>query len=127
MKAAKAVLYVVPETDPSSIGNLAIELGYITLDELRVAVRVQQQRLPLGRILVDMGKLTEEQLDDLLFEQQVRRGEIKDKTVITQRQRAKMRRKMTQIKDGFKEMGAETKRFTDTLFGVAHSMKVRAK
>jgi hypothetical protein len=116
-----------PESDPSSIGNLAIELGYITTDELRAAVNVQQQRLPLGRILVEMGKLTEEQLDDLLFEQKVRRGEIKDKEAIMQYQRLKMRRKMVQLKDGFKEMGASTKRLTDSLFGTAHSLKAGAK
>lgn len=123
---AKAVSYV-PEADPSSIGNLAIELGYITMDELRAAVKVQQQRLPLGRILVEMGKLTEEQLEDLLFEQQVRRGEIRDRTAITQYQRKKMRRKMTQIKDGFKEMRVDTKRLTDSLFGATQAMKAGMK
>lgn len=117
----------VPEADPSSIGNLAIELGYITEDELRQAVQVQQQRLPLGRILVEMGKLTEAQLSDLLFEQRVRRGEIRDKAVIVQHRREKMRRTMAQLKAGFKEVGDETKRLTDSLFGPTQAMKFRAK
>lgn len=122
----KATVYV-PESDPSSIGNLAVELGYITMDELRTAVKMQQQRLPLGRILMEMGKLTEEQLEDLLFEQRVRRGEIKDKDLIRQHQRSKMRHKMTQIKDGFREMRAETKRLTDSLFNTAQAVKTRMR
>lgn len=126
MHGMKAESYA-PETDPSSIGNLAVELGYITQEELKAAIQAQQQRLPLGKILVDMGKLTEEQLDDLLFEQRVRRGEVKDKVLITQHQRSKLRRKMVQLKNGFREMSSETKQLTNSLFDMAQTMKARVK
>jgi len=116
-----------PREDPSSIGNLAIELGYITRDELDAAVKVQQQRLPLGQILVDMGKLTTVQLEDLLLEQRVRRGEIQDRDVLMAHERSRLRRKMGEIKAGFREMGAETKRFSTSLFDVTHAMRARVK
>ncbi len=112
-----------PETDPSSIGNLSVEMGYVTLDELQEAVAIQQRRLPLGKILVEMGTLTEDELDDLLFEQRVRRGEIKDKSVITQHQRVKKHRGVAKIKDGLKEMQAETRRISDLYFVAAQSIK----
>jgi len=116
-----------PEDDPSSIGNLAIELGYITQAELKDAVGVQQQRLPLGQILVDMGKLTAAQLEDLLFEQRVRRGEITDKSLMAQHERSRLRRKVGEIRDGFKEMSAETKKFSRSLFEVNLTARARVK
>lgn len=104
-----------PESDPSSLGNLAVELGYITQDELKAAVSVQQARLPLGQILVDMGKLTTSQLEELLFEQKVRRGEIRDKAVLAQYERSRLHKKMGAIKDGFKEMRETTRSFSASL------------
>lgn len=126
MKDARAETHM-PEADPTSIGNLAVELGYITTDELMAAIHTQQQRLPLGRLLVDMGKLTEEELSDLLFEQKVRRGEIKNKDVITQRQRSKVRRQMGQIKTGFREMSSQTRQLANSFSDAAQAMKVRLK
>ena len=116
-----------PRDDSNSIGSLAIELGYITQEELTAAVRVQQQRLPLGRILVEMGKLTEKQLEDLVFELGIRRGEIKDKDLIRQYRRTKIRDKMTQIKDGFKAMQEETRRLTDSVFSTTQEVRFKMK
>jgi len=123
--ALKAQVALIPEEDPNSIGNLAIELGYITLAELREAVQIQQQRLPLGKILIGMGKLTEDQLKDLLLEQAVRRGEITDREAIRRHQRSKMRHKMSQIKTGFRELRDESQRFTQAVFSSAHLMKAK--
>jgi len=62
-----------PEADPSSIGNLALELGYITQDQLKEALAIQEQRMALGDILVDRKMLTLYQRDELLLEQRYRR------------------------------------------------------
>jgi hypothetical protein len=104
-----------PMADPSSLGNLAVEMGYITHEELKSAVGVQQERLPLGQILMDMGKLTPPQLEELLFEQKVRRGEIRDKAILAQYERSRLRKKVGAIKEGFKEMRETTKSFSTSL------------
>jgi hypothetical protein len=116
-----------PKEDPSSIGNIALELGYITQEELNAAVGVQQQRLPLGRILVDMGKLTETQLEELLFEQRVRRGEINDKGVMAQHERAKLHQKMGEVQAGFRELRDDAKRLSGSLFETSQMVRARAK
>jgi phage-related protein len=95
---------------------MAVEKGYITSSDLDAAVRIQQERLPLGRILVDMGKITDDELSDLLFEQKVRRGEIRDVEVITQHERLKMHRKIREVRSGLKEIKEDAKRAAATFF-----------
>jgi hypothetical protein len=65
----------------SLLGNLAIELGWITADHLQSALAEQAQdkaRLgfvrQVGTILVTRGVLTNHQLMDLLREQSIRRA-----------------------------------------------------
>jgi hypothetical protein len=62
-----------PFTDPTSFGNIALEKGYIQREDLLAAVDQQSRRAPLGEILVEMGKLTPLQLEDVLIEQARRR------------------------------------------------------
>jgi hypothetical protein len=62
-----------PFTDPTSFGNIALERGYITREDLVAAVDQQSRRAPLGEILLDMGKLTALQIEDVLMEQARRR------------------------------------------------------
>lgn len=71
-----------PEKDPykkaaedqTSIGRILIEFEYITPEDLEVAIRVQKSKAPLGRILVDdMKVITEDQLEEALLEQKIRR------------------------------------------------------
>jgi hypothetical protein len=114
----------LPEDDPTSIGNLAIERGYITSQDLLEAVMVQQKRLPLGEILVEMGKLTKDQLRDLIFEQQVRRGEITDKNQIIEFERQKMHRQLGKVREGFQEVRRELKKLSaSVLYTASHSLK----
>ena len=68
-----------PKSDPSSIGNLAIQKGYATEDQVRAAVERQETRLPLGQILVEQGVLTPAQLEELLIEQEVIRQKMSDR------------------------------------------------
>jgi hypothetical protein len=65
-----------PYNDPTSIGNLAIEKGYATLEQVAKAIRKQEERQPLGKILVDQGVLTELQLAELLIDQETRRRHL---------------------------------------------------
>ena len=62
-----------PVRDPLSFGNLAMELQFITPDELNEALLKQEQRLPIGEILVQLGKISEYQRDEILLEQRLRR------------------------------------------------------
>jgi hypothetical protein len=114
-----------PSADPNSIGNMAVEKGYITSGDLEAAVSIQQERLPLGRILVDMGKLTDDDLNDLLFEQKVRRGEIEDVEIITQHERLKMHRKIREVRSGFKEIKEDAKRAATAFFDTAHAGRMK--
>lgn len=110
---------VSPDSDPNSIGNLAVERGFITKTDLSGAVAVQQRRLPLGEILVEMGKLTKIQLEELLFEQRVRRGEIKDKQAIYRYERRRLEYRLSQVRDGFKEASTDLKNLTDHILNIA--------
>jgi len=72
-----------PFLDPDSFGNIALEKQYITSDDLRDAIQQQEKRLPLGEILVLQGKLTLEQRDDILLEQDRRRAtSLEDKATV---------------------------------------------
>lgn len=60
----------------SRFGDIACELGFITAEQLEVALMIQAQAkgkaVPyrtLGRILLDMGAMTHEQVDQTLFRQ----------------------------------------------------------
>jgi hypothetical protein len=70
-----------PYKDPTSIGNLAIAKGYATREQVADALRKQEERLPLGKILLEQGVLTEPQLDELLIEQEIKRKKLKPKEV----------------------------------------------
>jgi ASC-1-like (ASCH) protein len=95
-----------PERDPWSIGNLALKRGYITQDDLSEAVRIQKERLPLGEILMEMGKLTKDQLDELLFEQKVLRGEISKGDQI-KFERKKLKHQLEALTSNFKEVRSQ--------------------
>ena len=64
-----------PYNDPTSIGNLAIVKGYATPEQVKAAVKKQEQRMPLGEILVEDKVLSREQLEELLLEQKLMRAE----------------------------------------------------
>lgn len=60
--------------DKTSIGSILLELKYVTPEDLEAAIKVQKSRAPLGRILVDdMKVITEDQLEEALLEQKIRR------------------------------------------------------
>jgi hypothetical protein len=67
-----------PFEDPASFGNIAIELRYIKKEDLLEALKKQEARLPLGEILVGMGRLTAWQRDQILLEQEARRASTSD-------------------------------------------------
>jgi hypothetical protein len=100
--------------DPSSIGNLAIEQGLITQDELEKALEVQRQKIPkLGEIMIEIGMVTEEQRDELLFEQRRRRGQKISTEELLGFERRKMRHRLEGLKAGFREATEHAKTFAD--------------
>ena len=78
--------YVQAQEDPNSLGNILIEFGYVTPDVLEKAIKIQKSQSLLGRILVNMkpeeGGITEEQLEEALLEQKVRRRKARPLDVI---------------------------------------------
>ena len=54
---------------PKLFGEIAVDLGYLTEQELSGLLEMQSKMRPfIGEILVDMKKITEEQLNSLLTE-----------------------------------------------------------
>ena len=60
--------------DSTSLGKIAIELGWVKQEDLELAVKYQENQLPIGQLLIDIGKITPEQRDALLLEQSRRRA-----------------------------------------------------
>lgn len=65
-----------PKEDATSIGNILLEMGVITEDELREAAEVQKKSpgILLGAHLVRMGVLSEYDLEKAIAHQEMRRG-----------------------------------------------------
>ena len=64
--------------DDNSIEGILMNMDFITEDQLRQAVAIQCQQSPLGEILVDMGAITQYQLDEAHMLQKISRGEASD-------------------------------------------------
>jgi len=65
----------------SRLGDLLLERGI--LDEESLQQALQQQKKPLGKILMEMGKVEQKQLDTILLEQETRRTESKKPAATT--------------------------------------------
>ncbi len=122
---------VPPESNPDSIGNLAIEKGYITTDDLAEALKVQRERMQLGQILLEMyreskGKrgLSEEQLECLLLEQRLRKGEKISHDDLRRHERKKLHRRIGAVTGTFKNMGAEARNLASA---VTETMKLEVE
>lgn len=102
-----------PAEDPDSFGNLAVEKGYITHDDLQEALSVQRE--PIGEVLVRLGKLTEEQLECLLLEQRVRKGEKISADEMRQHERKKLRRRIGAVTNVFQSMGDDARRLASSV------------
>lgn len=61
-------------SDPDNFGNVAIDLGYVTAEDVQAAIKKQKEELPLGEILILMEKMDEFQRDQVLVEQSRRRA-----------------------------------------------------
>jgi len=94
-----------PRQDPTSIGNLAVSKGYSTLSQVVEALDKQEERLPLGELLVEAGALTHAQLEELLLEQEIIRKRLSPKKAakLTQQRR---REKMREVSAGLKDVAS---------------------
>ena len=60
----------------AKFGELVLELGYVTPEQISEAIQRQQQgKYPLGQILVHFARMTQHQVDETLAYQQSRNGE----------------------------------------------------
>jgi len=87
--------------DAASLGNILIRKSYTTQERIDAAVRRQLEAAPpMGEILVEMGAITREQLEDALVEQKILRKEVSDETACEYRM-AQNARQVEAIKEGF--------------------------
>lgn len=117
----KSAPVVDPREDVASIGNLAIELGFITPEVLEEALKIQKERAKLGQILVDMKAITAEERDELLMEQKIRRGEI-DKKGQIDFERKKKRRRIKALGLVFEEAASDARKFVASVNGEAKAV-----
>lgn len=102
MKTKRVNGFLDPRNDPTSIGNLAVSKGYATLEQVAAAAKKQEERTPLGEILVEQGVLTHQQLEELLLDQEIKRRGLSDYEagqLIQKRRREKMREVTTSLHD----------------------------
>lgn len=79
--------------DKTSLGNILVDMGYITSEQLEEAIKIQKSQKLLGEVLVDeMKAITSDQLDEALFEQQLRRKKIRRDEIL--KLHAKRRRRL---------------------------------
>ena len=69
-----------PDIDPTSLGNLLLEMGLLSRPELMFALRRQHELKDhvLGRVLIEEGLLDEGVIEAILVLQKARRGKDKD-------------------------------------------------
>ena len=101
-----------PESDKSSLGNLAVELGYCSDEELRRALRIQNERIPLGEILVEIGAISRDYLDDLLVDQKIQRGQV-TRLEAMKHERSKKLKRLHELGQVFKEATSATDAFVE--------------
>ncbi len=73
-----------PVEDPSSLGNVLLSIGAVSKDDLRRALDEQAKMgdVILGKVMVNMGLITEEVLDEAIQVQQLMKGTLSAHTQI---------------------------------------------
>lgn len=91
------------DRDGSSLGHVLLELGYCDTTSLYEALAEQSEDTPrLGRVLVDRGIITEEQLEHALTRQRVLRGQV-DPSELVQFGAAKRREALREMTDRLRD------------------------
>jgi hypothetical protein len=91
-------------TDPTSLGNILIKKGFATPEQIAQAIDRQLSIAPpLGKILMEMVVITEEQLDDALYEQKRARGETTMRADV-ERQLARQSQHMQSVTESLGEI-----------------------
>lgn len=94
--------FIQAQKDETSLGNILLEFGYVTPEILEQAIKIQKSQSLLGSILVNMkpeaGGITEEQLEEALLEQKIRRRKAKPLEVIRSNSR-RHRRLVDEVQD----------------------------
>jgi len=80
-----------PAKDPTALLNILVHLGWLTAETAHRALLAKEDKL-IGQTLLELGLLTEDQLEEALFQQQVARGKvsIREVAVRTMRRQNKL-------------------------------------
>lgn len=102
---------VDPFDDPLSIGNLAISRGFATPEQVRLALKKQERRQPLGEILVEDQVLTRLQLEELLHEQGLLKA--KNRNHATKMVLEHQRGRIKDMAEAFRDLKVTVKEFAN--------------
>ena len=71
------------QDDETSFGNILLQKGYITQEELGEAVVIQKSQAKLGEILKEVteGRLTDDHIEEALMEQKIQRKKASHKEI----------------------------------------------
>lgn len=98
------------QNDKTSIGNVLLDLGLVTTEQLSKALNIQEAQSPeLGTILIDLGAIDKTQLEFALLKQKELRGDASTREVI----RLHRLERRSLIKSVTNEMDALTKLSSD--------------
>jgi hypothetical protein len=112
--------FSVAQEDETSLGNILVEMGYVTIEQLQNAVEIQKMQAPIGEILVRMEIITREQLEEALMIQKVNRGEATTREE-SQLYRTQRKRLMGEVVSCLKETTDMTQKF---MTNNGHKLKV---
>lgn len=79
----KRLFHKKPELDPSSIGNILVQMGALNQDELEqmVAEFIMLKEQKLGEYIIQNSHVTQEQRDLAILRQKMMRGKANGKTI----------------------------------------------
>lgn len=92
--------------DPTNIGNLLLEFGWITKDQLQAVTELQQGKQKgsrMGEIFCKLDLITPDQLEEALWCQKIRRGKGSQRDV-TDLAFARYSRQQDQIAASYSEV-----------------------
>lgn len=69
-----------PDQDPTSIANILVSLGWVTKEQVALALSSQRDKL-IGQVLIEMGAVTQAHIDHALLHQAHKRGKASNADV----------------------------------------------
>lgn len=70
------------DAEDTSLGNVLLDLGHISRDDLKQALEIQKSKAPrIGEILIELELATEDQVYEAVLKQKMLRGKASDREI----------------------------------------------